>query len=372
LSAIYDDAATRTQGNRLDFARFFFASLVVLSHSFPIATGTEAFEPLALFSNNQLTLGAVAVDCFFIISGYLIMKSWIVDPRWAGFLAKRVRRIYPGFIVAAVLGIFGLWAATTAGGYAAFSPQFVVEFALNLLRLQVVQPGPAFVNNPGPGPLNGSLWSIPFEFWCYVGVLVVGLAGLARRRAWILAGFLIFTAISFVFVWKNLTPGGKVLGTIFGYPPFWARLLPYFLIGMVFYLYRASIKLTWGGAAFAMVLMLVGFKVKYGVIFVLPVTAAYLIFWFATTPGSWLKRFGKYGDFSYGIYLYSFMVSQLIVYLHGKAMSPWALFALAWPASVVCGIASWYLVERRFVVKGNKRPVAVLPGADSLGKAGAA
>ena len=62
--------------NNFDFLRFFFASLVILPHSFPLGSGNADGEPLIRFTNGQLTLGALAVDCFFVISGFLISQSW--------------------------------------------------------------------------------------------------------------------------------------------------------------------------------------------------------------------------------------------------------------------------------------------------------
>jgi len=341
----------RLPPNRLDFVRFVLASLVIVSHSYPLATGTEDAEPLAVFTGKQLTLGTVAVNCFFIISGFLILHSWLTRPELVSYLGKRIRRIYPGFIATTLLCALVVWPLTTRSGYAGISPGFVLELLLNVLRLQSLTPGPSFIDNPAPGVMNGSLWSIPFEFWCYVGILVLGLAKLAHRPRLIAALFVFFLAVSFVFVWKHLTPGGRMLGAIFGYPPFWARLLPYFLAGMTLYHYRDAIKFNTLGAALCLIGLVIAAKVPNGMVFALPVAAAYLMFWFAFLPGNWLKGFGKYGDFSYGIYLYSFPITQLVVWAHGQPIEPWALFLIAWPLSIVCGVLSWRLLESRFVAR---------------------
>ena len=349
----------RLPANRLDFVRFALASLVILSHSYPGATGSEDAEPLALLTQKQLTFGTLAVDFFFIISGFLILHSWLTQPQATAYLGKRIRRIYPGFITTGVIGALVIWPLTSAGGFQAISPAFVVELLLNLLRLQALTPGPSFVDNPGAGVMNGSLWSIPFEFWCYIGILVLGAARLAHRPR-LVAGLLFsFIVISFIFSWRHLTPGGRILGAIFGYPPFWARLLPYFLAGMALYLYRDKIKLNSTGAWLSLVALIVAARVPNGMIFALPLAGAYLIFWFAFLPGDWLKRFGKFGDFSYGIYLYSFPITQLVVWAHKEPMSPLTLFITAWPLSIICGVLSWYLVERRFI-RAKKR-TAPLP-----------
>lgn len=341
--------------NRLDFVRFALATLVIFSHSYPLATGSEAMEPFAVFTRHQMTFGVLAVDCFFIISGFLILHSWKQRPDARSFLWKRVGRIYPGFILAASLGSLWVVPMTSREGFTTLTPTYLLTFTANLLRLHDVPPGPAFAGNPAAGPINGSLWSIPFEFWCYIGILVLGLLKLADRRRLLLGLLLVSVATSFAFTWLDLRPGGKILGVIFGYPPFWARLLPYFFAGMVFYLYRESIPLRWPGAALAMVTICVAAKLPNGLIFALPFAAAYLLFWFAFHPGRFLLQFGRYGDFSYGIYLYSFPILQGIVWMNGAPMSPWTLFALAWPASVVVGAASWHGLEKHCVRAAARR-----------------
>lgn len=151
----------------------------------------------------------------------------------------------------------------------------------------------------------------------------------------------------------RLTPGGWWLGRIFGYPPFWARLLPYFLVGMAYFAFRDRIRPSHVGALVALLAFAVAARVEHGLIFVLPFAAAYLIFWMAYLPVPKLHAFGKHGDYSYGIYLYAFPIQQIIVHTLGTPLSPWLVFVLAWPASIVASIASWWLIERRWVVRAT-------------------
>ena len=85
--------------NNFDALRFFFAGLVIFAHSFALLSGTDDTEPLMMLTH-QMTFGGVAVDCFFIISGCLVTLSWQRSRGVRDYLGKRVRRIYPGFIVA--------------------------------------------------------------------------------------------------------------------------------------------------------------------------------------------------------------------------------------------------------------------------------
>ena len=343
----------RLPENNFDFLRFVLASLVVFSHSFPIGTGTEAFEPLALATKGQLTFGGLAVDAFFVISGFLILHSWQARPEVGAFLRKRVLRIYPAFLVVAVLDAF-LIAPLYAGGT---SPPidfaFVGRFIVNALRLEAITPGPSFIGNPAEGTVNGSLWSISYEFWCYLGILVLGLVGLAGRR-WLLAcGLVLFVVVSFVFAWRHLTPGGRWLGQIFGYPPFWARLLPFFIAGMAFHAWRDRLVLNAKGAAVAAVALVIGAQLPYGLSLVLPIASAYIIFWLAFLPAPRLSTFARRGDLSYGIYLFSFPILQILVHHAGAPMPPWLLFMVGWPISIAAAALSWTFVERHCINLGR-------------------
>ena len=343
----------RLPQNNFDFIRFAFASLVVFSHSVPLGTGSEAAEPFAIASRGQLTFGALAVDCFFIISGFLVLHSWQSRPEAGAFLRKRILRIYPAFLIVAIIDAFVVTPAFSTQGFAGVDASFVARFTAEAARLLAVTPGPAFQNNPAPGTVNGSLWSISYEFWCYVGVLVLGLCGLAKKRLLLAAALVVFIAVSFVFAWRHLTPGGRILGTIFGYPPIWARLIPYFVAGMAFHAFRDRISLRPVGAALALLAIAAACVLPYGMIFVLPIAAAYLIFWFAFLSIPPLQRFAKYGDFSYGIYLYSFPILQIVVFWWGAPMDPWLLFACAWPLAILVAAISWHLVEQRCIRFGK-------------------
>ena len=339
--------SSKTAGNNFDIIRFAFASLVILSHSFPMATGNEAREPLMLLSRGQMTLGTLSVDSFFIISGFLIAQSWSRKPEALAYLSKRIRRIYPGFLVAAALCAFVIAPAFSVdASHPGISSAFLLDFIEHAPRLIFVSPGDAFPGNPASGPVNGSLWSIPFEFWCYIGLMAVGMFGLLNRPVWLALALVLLILASFIVAWNDMRIGGKFLGVIFGYPTFWARLLPYFVAGMVFHAFGDRIVYTGRGAIVASVLMLAACFVPFALIFVLPVCAAYVILWLAFIPTRHLRHFARRGDYSYGIYLYAFPIGQMIEHWSGT-QSPWLLFAMAWPASVAAGALSWHLVEHR-------------------------
>jgi len=158
--------------NSFDALRLILATLVVYSHSFPLTQGIQSREPLWRATRGQLSLGTMAVDFFFIISGFLITASMLRSSSVWEFLKKRIQRIYPGFFAANLMGTF-LFAQI---GHARVIPQISKRFlncVFETIRLHEFTYSAAFLANPLSG-INGSIWTIPYEFWCYL--LVAGLS----------------------------------------------------------------------------------------------------------------------------------------------------------------------------------------------------
>ena len=134
--------------------------------------------------------GGVAVPFFFVISGFLVTRSWLTDPRPGDFLQKRVLRIYPGFLAAS------LFCALVVGPLGPpMPPPTGTSFSREVCALGLVLVGPyiptIFVSLPMSTGVNGSFWTLRYEGYCYLFVLALGLLGLYRRRGALLAVFLV-------------------------------------------------------------------------------------------------------------------------------------------------------------------------------------
>ncbi|HEY1686836.1 MAG TPA: acyltransferase [Tepidisphaeraceae bacterium] len=334
--------------NNFDFVRFSLAVAVILSHSYALLWGAST-EPLISSTRGQLALGGLAVDWFFVISGFLITHSWLRSKSTIDYFKKRVLRIYPGFIEAVLLCAFIVAPLSSPVIRSHFTAAVrPVSTLAQMFLLRFREPGFTFLSNPAPA-INGSLWSILYEFWCYIGVAFLGLIGYLKAPRAVARLFILMIGVSVVFVALQLTPGGKWLGKIVGYPPFYARLLPYYLSGMVFYLYRNKIPYSnWLGLV-SLVLVIIAARIPYGVAVIFPSAGTYLLFWFAFHPYIRLENWARYGDFSYGIYVFAFPIQQILIMELGRKISPLFLFTVATPLTIAAGAISWYLVERRFL-----------------------
>jgi len=360
-------AAFDQRQNNIDFVRIFLALLVILSHSYSLALDNERTEPFNLLSKGQGTGGRIAVDLFFILSGFLIAASYERSSSALSYLRKRVARIYPAFILLTLITVgvvLPLAHGRVAG--ATFSDRALNVIGNTLLLRNIGTEG-AFPHNPAISDVNGSLWSIAFEFWCYIGVMLLGLTGLLRSKKFLLTAFIGSVLVSILFAHFKWNVSGAILGRIFGYPPFWARLLPMYLAGVVFYRFRQDIPLSPKLAVTALIAMVVAFRVPLGYAALFPIAGTYLVMCFSFAP--WIRLHGaaRYGDFSYGTYLYGFPIQQLIlqafVLTLGRPASPLLLFVCAAPVTVAVAAMSWYTVEKRFLQAVHKKkktnPIAV-------------
>ncbi len=59
-----------------------------------------------------------------------------------------------------------------------------------------------------------------------------------------------------------------------------------------------------------------------------------------------LSGFSKYGDFSYGIYVYAFPIQQTIVYLLYPNINEIQLMLYAFVITLIVAVISWKLIEK--------------------------
>ena len=176
-----ESSAPPRERNNLGVLRLLLASLVVIGHAPEQIDGDRLREPLFRLVHT-VTLGGVAVDAFFVLSGYLIAESAVRAVSISDYFVKRVARIYPAFVVAFLISVFLL------GPMVGTRPlDELPRLALRLVALQ----GPPLqatqlVGLPYPD-LNGSMWTLAYEFRCYVLIAVLQALGLLRRPGVVLS-----------------------------------------------------------------------------------------------------------------------------------------------------------------------------------------
>ncbi len=352
-----DDACQRF--NNFDAMRFWLAGIVILSHSYPLLGVPDAQEPLMRATNGQLTFGSFAVSMFFVLSGFLITQSWVKGRGLVDFLRKRVLRIYPGLIVAVLVGALVLAPLMADEPLGMLRSISIGSLVWGCVKLAGYSPPNAFASNPFAGAVNGSLWTIPYEFRCYLMIAALGMAGMFRRR-WVVP--VLFALTLGFYVWSRTAHSEwnpKRVEQLFGKPEEVARLASAFLAGSVFYLYRMQIPRSGVLALVSAGVLVAAAFVAPAMSVALPIAGTYLFFFLAFEQRLGISGWGRHGDFSYGVYLYGFPVQQTLVAMIGDKIQPLLLFPMALCGATVLAVMSWYLIERPCLqfARGT-RPVA--------------
>ncbi len=341
MSATTAPAEGRVNG--LGALRLLFASLVIVAHTVELLDGDNAREPLfRLFGT--LTFGSLAVDGFFVISGYLIAASFISDPRT--YFAKRIRRIYPGFVVCYLLCVL-LVAPLAGANLADLTATDWLRTVYRMLLLKTPEVEGAFATVPVPS-INGSMWTISYEFRCYILAALFGVLGLYKRPK-VFAGLTAAVLLAGVVLrdprliaWAETLPT-PVTG-LFGEPREMVRLLGVFMTGSTFMLLRPD----WNGRiALACAALLIPLLFVPGWVEVaLAILGGYALFWCAfRIKAPFFLRLNAKEDISYGVYLYAFPASNLMI-LAWPGIPALALGLLTFVAAGVCGWLSWKFVEK--------------------------
>ncbi len=345
--------------NAFDFLRLLFACLVIFSHVPPQLYGPQAAkrEWLMQITGGSLTMGGLAVDGFFLISGYLIVQSYMRCRGNKQYLLRRVARIYPAFIAAMFFStwVVGWWGAVNRSGY--LSVHHAAWFIIYTPALKAYSPkvfkGFHYAN------VNGSTWTIQYEFLCYLLVIPVSAMGLFRKPALLTTTTVALAILQLPGLPMHSLPtnwgsGSPLLNIISG-PYAMPRFFLYFLTGACFLAFKNKLRPTplLVGAAAAGLLLYV-FR-PYLQPLLLPPCLGILLFSFAFYAPPAFRSAAKHGDFSYGIYLYAWPVSMAILEATHRDISTELLAALTLIGSVCLAAASWRFLENPILQWAHRR-----------------
>ena len=333
--------------NNFDALRLVAATAVVFSHSFLIVDGSEAHEPLIWLTGRQCILGLCGVFVFFAISGFLVTASFERTASPLDYLAKRALRIFPGLFAALVVSAFAFGAVVTTLPLAEYyvRPEIYGYIVGNtLLNLTVhALPGTLFVDNPVGLEVNGSLWTLRYEFMMYLMVLALGMLRLLRLPILLLVLAIGLAALK----WD-----------VFDFLDSFGFLLAFFAIGMV--LYKLRFTPVFDGRIALLALLGLGASIPLRQFIPLfPLFGGYLAIYLATNRRFPVLRVTRFGDLSYGLYIYGWPVQAMVIHAMGGRAAWWQLFLISLPLTMLAAWLSWHLVEKHFLrlKPGRARPL---------------
>lgn len=333
-----------------DILRIVAASMVVVSHAYILPVGPEGPQPdVLVFGDFAFNLGRVGVIIFFVVSGYLICGSWLNDPRPRAFAEKRARRLMPALAVMLALVTFVLGPLVTTDPDYLTSLGTYEYFVRNLLVFpyDYYLPG-VFADNPSP-LVNGVLWTLGVEVLAYTILGIVGYLGWLRRPS-----HLALVAVGLALVGWRL-PAETLDDGLFVPVALRVELIAYFFAAATVRAYGWRPNAVSALVAAGVVAVLVAVQAPLSIVLVPAGTVVVLYVGTRAWPAA--RRVTRFGDPSYGAYIYGFVVQQLMVSYLGMAEAPVWVFATV--SVVVClavGYASWHAVEKRALRRSRKRP----------------
>ena len=331
----------RGHDNALNALRLCFALLVIASHSFS-TTGLD--EPLW----SGISLGKWALAGFFVISGYLIPLS-ALRTGTPSFLARRARRIYPGFWVMLALVAFVAAPLAAQLRHTDYLAGRAASFLLHNVSTLMLQGdiGAETADLPSGLPFwNVPMWSVAVEVVLYLLVAALLVPAWLRRRQPLIPAVL-FALAATLFTTGNRQPGHDV-----------ALCVVFFAAGWLVAVARDRVPASWGTVGLAALAALAGSLVQ-------PVLAALPFAVLVLALGAVLpvRRFDR-NDVSYGTYLYGWPIQQLLVIGGVHSLGLPVMLAASLGLSLAAGTASWFAVERRFL-PGARRVRARTEGLDA-------
>lgn len=326
-----------SRSNNFDALRLVGAFAVIIGHAYYLL-GRADQSPFVL----GFPLSTLGVVVFFTISGYLITASWTRSANPVTYLSARVLRIFPGLIAVVLVSVLVIGPVMTSfpvGTY--FDMPRTLSYLTNItMRPQYDLPG-VFVELPYPVAVNGSLWTLPAEFLCY---LVVPLLLVWPRRLRPLT----LAAVLGVSLWLASVPPEQS-PVVYG-----SRLSD--AAGMwVFFAAGALLRLAaqqWPGRLFRTDVAVVAVSAYAVTISMAPTWTpwlawlalpyAVLVIGLASTPV--VRRAARFGDLSYGLYLWAFPVQQLVVHFLG-VQRMLVDIPLVTALTLILAFVSWHVVE---------------------------
>lgn len=303
---------------------------------------TESRSMVETISQLKSRVYVLYVPLFFTLSGFLVTGSAFRTRRVWPFLRLRALRIFPALTVETILCavVLGLTFTTLTPGAYLTDPGFY-RYMGNILGFVSFHLPGVFETNPVRGMVNVNLWTLPAEFYCYLllsGLIAVGVL-LQTRILMILFG-----GLTIAFVVASVGYGLGLTNSVYATPV----VVYYFLFGVVFFIGRDFVPMNplIFLACIAVTLSLVMNPVYT---LIIPVFLTYVMVYIGHMP--WLRLpFLKGRDYSYGIYLYGFPITQAVVAVNPGIQRPVLLFT-AFAITLLFSALSWHWIEKPILTR---------------------
>jgi peptidoglycan/LPS O-acetylase OafA/YrhL len=297
-----------------------------------------AVDGHAAWSGPMRPVYVVLVPAFFALSGFLVTGSALRLRNTGTFLTFRVLRILPALFVEVTLCAIVLGSAfTTLPLRSYFTHYGFWRYFGNIVGIITFYLPGVFLQNR-MSIVNANLWTLPSEFDCYFITAILMATGLFYKTKTVTG---VVVVVSIVFAVLNAANGFAV--TPFQYTPL--TVTYYFFIGMAFFYWKSRIPARWS-LFIAAVALSYAFLYSQRTIFIAPIFVVYCVVFLGVVA---LPEIGalKTRDYSYGIYLYGFPITQGLVAAFPGLVGHKVIVSLAaLTLTTLFAATSWKYVEK--------------------------
>lgn len=328
--------------NNFDNVRVGLALIVFFSHALGLPNEAKLASYAHYFNAD------FAVKAFFVISGYLIFRSYVRSDSIADFLEKRIRRIYPAYLLAVLLCVLIGLAVTNFSLHEFLTSHQTIKYLVsNLAFLNFIQPTlpGVFMANSNQA-VDGSLWTIKVELMLYGTVPLIACAfkrfGLFQAYALMLTIGLLWTY--YFGAMADISIGAEIARQFPGQ-------LPYFAFGAL--LAAAPSLERWLPLMIVLGLSTLALTSEYSYrLLIEPIAYGALTIFLCLIKNKGMSL-GKIGDLSYGIYLFHFPIVQMFINANVYESNPMLGVVLSLVLTLVLSFTSWHLVEKKFLRRNS-------------------
>ena len=328
--------------NCFDFLRFLFAFNVVLGH----LTGIALIAELKQF-NGWFDTG-LSVTGFFVISGFLITQSYERSSLRSYFI-KRAKRLLPAYVFVVLGCALGLVLLSTLPTKEYFTSVDLWEYlGANLSFMNFLHPSlPGVFEHPliNDNSVNPALWTLKIEvgFYLIIPLLVWCLRKCQRPWKALLVIYILAVIYRNGLLWYGAQTGTNM-------PLFLARQLPgfmsFFVAGMIGYIYK-DLFLRYKNHLIVPAVLVFVLEYYMSLEILMPLAWGIIVLWCAYSLKA-LNNFAKYGDISYGIYIYHAPILKILLTIGCFTAFTVRTASCIYILTVVAvGLASWHLLEKR-------------------------
>lgn len=336
--------------NCFDFLRFFFAANILLAHL------SELSQNKDLLFLSILSYPNIAVKGFFVISGFLVTKSYVNTPSLTQYYIKRAKRILPAYVLVILLSVLILFIFSSYDFIAYFSNTNTYKYlGWNLIFMNFIHPClPGLFSNNLICSVNGALWTLKVEEGFYIILPFIFYTIKKVKKLFLILVSIYILSVAYWIV-VNYYFSNPVL----------ARQLPgymsYFVIGIFIFLNLESVMKYKKMILPFSILVSVGYYFFSFITIALYPAAFGCIIIIAAYNLPFFNNFGKYGDFTYGLYIYHFPVIQ--VFRQYDLFEKYNAIIMAIAVIIVTFLFaafSWFFIERRFLDRFKKRDIKLI------------